>query len=420
MTKKQEIKKENPTPTYAPSKKVKPKKEKKLSDCGDSIKKVNEILDERSTFKVNTLENCYPKEEKCNCSEPSGKKVGIKTDLIVLIDTSGSVYSSAQSISKAVSNAIEKAKEQCEPDLKITYLGLDGIWSGTVFTESHRSYIYRIHGSIPLSSNAPINSSDWKPMEQGAMGIKDLSKYADWRKDACRAILYISDEELDSSVPRNDFANETAATNQAIAEANSNNVTVFAHHLTYQNLNPQIIQNYQDLCSKTGGKAYFSKNPNEKEYVNLLSDVICNSCGVSSCKDVELPNLKPCISIKWGDSKCDCIESSDYELMTITICNCYSNIEFSNFVISSIEVTDTLGKPVAILPNGTPSIKLHPIGVYCFGNIEPCSCISREFVVITEGAKEGKYKLDLKGICFNISIPQHQESDCFTFNICKD
>ena len=34
--------------------------------------------------------------------------------------------------------------------------------------------------------------------------------------------FYISDEELDGASPRRDFANETAETNAAIAEANSN------------------------------------------------------------------------------------------------------------------------------------------------------------------------------------------------------
>ncbi len=84
-----------------------------------------------------------------------------------------------------------------------------------------------------------------------------------------------------------------------------------------------------------------------------------------------------------------------------------------------IEVVDADGKPVKMLPNGTPSVKIHPIGIFCFGDIEPCSCITREFVLINEGAKEGEYHINLKGVCYDITKTEHTEQ-CFRFNICKD
>ncbi len=141
----------------------------------------------------------------------------------------------------------------------------------------------------------------------------------------------------------------------------------------------------------------------------------------AKCKSVSLPELKPCISIKWGDSDRDSIESSDYEVMTITVCNCYKNIRFKDFSIAAIQVVDKNGSPVAILPNGTPSIKVHPLGVYCFGTLEPCSCVTREFVIITEGAKEGRYKVVLQGLCYSTELAsQPIKSACFEFDISKD
>jgi len=413
MSKSQKIRKENPTSSFVKDK-IRPSK-----DCKESITHVNNIMEELRKSKFNTLNHCDSEHKGCNCGEgSSGNSAGQKTDLIVLIDTSGSMRPSSIAIDKAVTKAIDKAKETCKPDLRMIFLGVDGVWTGTAFTQSHRDYLTGIHGT-GLVLQADINHVGLKS-EQGANAIEDISKYADWREGACRAIFYISDEELDSISPRNDFANETAVTNAAIAEANTNNVTVFAHHLTYQNLDPQIIQNYKDLCYNTGGDVYFSNAPSEKEYINLLTDVICNSCGKSICKEIKLPEIKPCITIKWGDSECDCLESSDYEVMTITVCNCYKNIKFDNFIISMIEVLDSSGKPVALLPNGTPSIKLHPVGVYCFGDIDPCACVTREFVIINEGAKEGKYKLKIKGICFDISLPNKIEEECFELVICKD
>ena len=415
MSKKQKIKKENTSPTYL-HKTLKPKET--VDNCKELIKQVNKTLEMTEAAKFNTLNPCDSDDKGCGCGNDKENTKGGKTDLIILIDTSGSMGRTSVAVSAAVDKALEKTKKDCEPDLRLIFLGVEGTWSGTKFNQNHRTYITGLHGT-GVSLAADTNHVGYST-EQGANAIEDLSKYADWREGACRAIFYISDEQLDGSSPRNDFANETAVTNAAIAEANSNNVTVFAHHLTYQNLAPQIIQNYKDLCQGTGGKVYFSNAPDEKEYVELLAEIICNSCGISSCKDIVLPEIKPCISIKWGDSECDCLESSDFEVMTLTVCNCYSNINFKNFVISSIEILDAAGKPVPVLPNGTPSIKLHPVGVYCFGDIEPCSCVTREFVLLSEGAKEGKYKLSIKGICFDTVISKNIASECFELVICKD
>lgn len=391
---------------------------KASQNCNELIAQINETLNTKEKAKFNTLTHLDSEHKGCKCGDESGNEKGKVTDLIVLIDTSTSMGSSAKAVSDAVVKAIEAAKKRCEPDLRLVFLGVDGVWAGTNFYQNHRNYIVSLQGT-GVSLAADRNHRGYRP-EQGANAIEDISNYADWREGACRAILYISDEELDSIVPRNDFANETAVTNSAITAANANNVSVFAHHLTYQNLAPQIIQNYKDLCDNTGGKAYFSSAPDEEEYVELLTEVICNSCGISTCEEVEFPNIEPCISIKWGDSECDCLESSDYEVMTLTVCNCYSNIQFENFVITSLEVTDISGKPVSVLPNETPSVKLHPLGIYCFGDIAPCSCVSREFVLITEGAKDGKYKINVKGVCFDITRQHHIESTCFEFTVCKD
>jgi len=413
MSKKQKIKKENPKPTFVKTKKkVKPPV---TPNCDKYDKLVNDILDKRE--KVNSLKPCGEEEERCPCSGRDGNPKGQKTDLIVLIDSSGSMRTPAGTISSVVQDAIKAAQKSCEPDLKITFLGVDDTFSGTVFNQSHRDYIVGLRGAVTLRADNPPGGLN---TEKGAKAIEDLSQHADWRKGACRAIFYISDEELDSIDPRNDFANEDAVTNAAIAAANANKVTVFAHHLTYQNLAPSIIQNYKDLCDKTGGEAYFSPAADKKEYIRLLTDVICNSCGKDKCTELEFPTIEPCISVNWGDSPCDAMESSDYEVVTIKVCNCYTNITLKDFSISMICVVDKKGKPVQTLPNGTPSIKLHPVGPHCFGDIAPCSCVTREFVVINEGAKEGDYKILLKGVCYHIEKSYANDEICFELVICKD
>ena len=111
-----------------------------------------------------------------------------------------------------------------------------------------------------------------------------------------------------------------------------------------------------------------------------------------NCVAVEFPDIHPCISVTWGDSACDCIETDDVEVACIKVCNCYSNVTFSELSIAQILVTDLAGNPVPNLPDGTPSVEVLPSGSICFGDVPPCkgdnqpSCVSRELVIYTRGA----------------------------------
>ncbi len=141
------------------------------------------------------------------------------------------------------------------------------------------------------------------------------------------------------------------------------------------------------------------------------------------CTEIDVSSIKPCISIRWGDSDCDAMESDDFEVMCITVCNCYTNISFNNFNITMLEVVDKNGNPVPTLPDGTPSVQVIPIGPYCFGNIPPCggeesNCVSREFVVKTCGAIDGDYEIRLSGICFDLAT-HINDSSCLKLSICK-
>ncbi len=368
--------------------------------------------------KVNHLDTCKG-EKACSCSGGDTSDGG-KVDLIVLIDTSGSMGGAASSVSAAAAKAVELAKERCPGDLKVAYMGVEGTWAGTNFITNHLSYLQSINA--PSTIYAANTNYVGYSAEQGANAIQDLSQYYNWREGACRAIFYISDEELDSISPLGDFANETAATNAAIAAANAQQVTVFAHHLNYQGRAPQIIQNYKDLCANTGGTYYESATPNADEYVKMLAEIICKACG-SKCKSIAVPDIHPCISITWGDSDCDCIETDDFEVMHITVCNCYSNVIFKDFSIGYIYVTDEFGRAVPTLPDGSLSVQALPIGPFCFGDIGPCldgkpTCKSRQFVLSTRGAKSGKYKVNIGAICYDVCF-HYDTNACFEMTLCK-
>lgn len=205
-----------------------------------------------------------------------------KIDLIVLIDASGSMGQVANTIDMAAQAAISAAQDSCPTDLAVHFFGVDGTWLGTRFDSTHRDYIYANQGVIPLAGDAaPVGLQQ----EQGANAIEDLSQFAAWRDNACRAIFYISDEELDSVSPMGDFTNEDAATAAAILAAQNNGVTVFTHYITQQGRGPSILQNYNDLTAQTGGFNLTSATYAEVDvafYQGIMPQIICNSC--SGCE----------------------------------------------------------------------------------------------------------------------------------------
>ncbi|MEA3011595.1 MAG: hypothetical protein QOD42_140 [Sphingomonadales bacterium] len=137
------------------------------------------------------------------------------------------------------------------------------------------------------------------------------------------------------------------------------------------------------------------------------------------CQPLPIPEIRPQTYITWGNSKCDCIEGDDTEIMYLTVCNPYSNLTLSNLTVYELAVVDANGNPVPNLPDGTPSIQLVPIGPYCFDDIAPCTCVSREFVLRLRGAPGGKYEIRVEGICFDACF--HGDTDaCFGFEVCQD
>jgi hypothetical protein len=227
------------------------------------------------------------------CDEPVLEVCGgngpPKVDLIILIDQSGSMGNIATTISNAAAVALDSAQVDCPTDLVTHFLAVDGTWAGTLFNTSHRQFIYTANGGIiPLASDiAPVGFAS----ELGAHAVEDLSNFAPWRPGACRAIFYISDEELDGSSPRGDFANETAATAAAIASAIGNEVTVFTNFITANNLGASILQNYDDLTGQTGGINLLSptySSVTEDSYIDFMPQIVCNAC--KACELGQLMN----------------------------------------------------------------------------------------------------------------------------------
>lgn len=146
--------------------------------------------------------------------------------------------------------------------------------------------------------------------------------------------------------------------------------------------------------------------------------------GEDPCRKFEACGLAPEISVRWGDSACDCLESDDVEVLCITVCNHFSNLTYANFSIGQIIVTEMDGTPVPTLPDGSPSIQFIPGGAICFGDIGPCApgrqnCVTREVALYTRGAKGKNYRLSFDGVCFTVQHAAKTEA-CFVLPICQD
>lgn len=392
---------------------IKKKRGKTADRCSETLEQVSDYLERRQKPKPFALDPCH-EGGSCPCSTPIGGS-SPKVDLVVLIDTSGSMSTKASNISEVAQQAIADAQKNCPTDLRIEWFGVGGTWAGTIFNQKYKDYLNGL-GITP----APTFFSANHP-EEGADATADIATFYDWREDACRSVLYISDEPMDRGSPQD--AGDDAATTNAINVCNANNVTVFTHLVggTGFDSNPGTVANFTDLAKKTNGKATIGGLGTKAQYLTILQDAICNACG--GCKEIKVPDIHPCVSVTWGDGKCDSLETDDYEVMSISICNCYSNVTFSGLTIGYIYVTDSKGKIVPVLPDGSLSVEAVPIGPVCFGDIGPCkdgeaNCVTREFVLHSRGAKAGKYKLNIGSICYDVTHHYRDEA-CFEFELCN-
>jgi hypothetical protein len=129
------------------------------------------------------------------------------------------------------------------------------------------------------------------------------------------------------------------------------------------------------------------------------------------CAPVELPVIRPCFKLQWGDGPDDRIETDDVEVFCLTAWNPYSNLIIKDLT-AFIIITDETGSSPETLPDGTPSVIVKPYAMICFGDIPPCdeskpaelSAVSRELTLISRGAKDGAYFVWV-AYCYSVELP---------------
>lgn len=208
-----------------------------------------------------------------------------KVDLVVVIDSSVSMKDEATALSDAVGAAIEAAKSSCPSDLRVTYLGIEGIFKGTRFDQTVRHY---------LTAAAKVTDADLRgrtlgtvagggAQEDCARAIEDVSLHFDWRAGASRAVFILGDESLEggNENAKQDQADLDAAT-RAIGVAKQAGVKVHTYMGTsgVKASTKQAIQaEYARVAQSTGGQAFTSQDA-LSGFTDLLQKVICGSKSV--------------------------------------------------------------------------------------------------------------------------------------------
>jgi len=162
------------------------------------------------------------------------------------------------------------------------------------------------------------------------------------------------------------------------------------------------VQN-KELTTRLGRKS------NNVKATNNPSTPFCSVDAVASGVD-----LRPLFYWHWGDSSSDQIEEHDTEVFYLTVCNNFRDIQYNGLKITKIHLIPNL--PIA-------DIQITPDRFVYFDCLKPCSCQSREFVLITRGRGiAGNYTLELEYCIESISLKHGKISNkaSFPLDIIKD
>jgi len=116
----------------------------------------------------------------------------------------------------------------------------------------------------------------------------------------------------------------------------------------------------------------------------------------TSCKKRAIKarlNLQPSFYLHWGDGTGDRIEEHDTEILYLTVCNHFSDVEYRGLRITRVAVSPSTF--------GAGEIELVPDRLIHIDCLNACSCATREFALITRGTNiAGNYSVDVD-YCFD-------------------
>lgn len=212
-------------------------------------------------------------------------QAGKKVDLVIVIDTSGSMADEAKALSAALGNAVEEAKKSCPSDLRVEFLGIEGTFAGTKFDKTVRNYLTTTAGADGNTLKGRIRDSvaNAGAQEDVARAVEDISTHFDWRAGAEKNVFVLGDESLEGGEMVLDAA-RIKACDDAIATALASGTKVHSYLGTPHAKTPYPtpadeeanIKEYKRLALRTGGEHYiYTKGI--ADFTQVLKDTICAS-----------------------------------------------------------------------------------------------------------------------------------------------
>ncbi len=198
-------------------------------------------------------------------------------DLVVVIDSSTSMKPDATALSNAVSAAIDAAKTKCPSDLEVTYLGIEGKFSDSLFRTTVREHLTKLgveEGAMRGRKRGTVASGG--AQEDVGRAIEDVANHHDWRAGTKKAVFVLGDEGIEGG-DAVDQADIDAA-NTAIAVANAADARV---HTYLAKGDPKMQAanqaEFARVAAETGGQAYTHEDTLESGFQAMLESVICAS-----------------------------------------------------------------------------------------------------------------------------------------------
>lgn len=278
----------------------------------------------------------------------------IALDLVVVIDTSGSMSDEAADLSAQIDAAVQQATSLCPSDLRVTFLGIQGVWADTKFDQSVSDYLIA-HGAkeSQLQARPPFKESDGRDhagnKEDLCRAAIDICKHFDWRDYARKAIFVLGDEGMEGGGGRLTPA-AYAKNTEAISVAQEYRVKVHTYQGTpddsptnldrFPTLADQdaVTSEYKRLARETGGRSYIYTT-GIANFMLVLKEVLCDSL---------TPPMLPHIG------RPDCSNVCDHLELIISTVNTFADI--------INKTIDSCCPPTAPIPTPTP--KSHPSSMH--------------------------------------------------------
>ncbi|NUQ24050.1 MAG: hypothetical protein HUU34_08860 [Saprospiraceae bacterium] len=149
------------------------------------------------------------------------------------------------------------------------------------------------------------------------------------------------------------------------------------------------------------------------KYFTIKSKSTCSNPFGEHCESSAVNsnvNFEPCFYFHWGDGSNDQIEEHDTEVFYITVCNPFKDVRYNEFRITK----------VTLIPSTHPidKIQIVPDRFICLDCLEPCSCQTREFAMITRANNTaGNYAVEVEYCYGHLSIITGKSKGKVSFDI---